>query len=203
MCKHITIMSGSVSIYNNIRSSKVSVGNVNQYQSMRTFDDSAQVCPARANVSDSGVVGVARDSIQSYAPGCFSALDRMTVENVQRPHYSTYLNATAINDPGVGDDAATPSAEYSNLQPYDTMFGNSITTRPVLARKQLVPTYKASQFDDTNLNAQEKEANYVRCAINSVYDQHMCDASATGRGGKVETRQPSFSSGGYAGYPTA
>lgn len=195
---------GDISIYNSIRNSKVNTGNVWQYQGMRTFDDSAQVCPARANVSDSGVVGVARDSIQSYAPGCFSALDRMTVENIQRPHYSTYLNASAINDPGVGDDAmsATDYA-YGSSQPYDTMFGNTTTTRPVLPKDQLAPTYRAANMQGGQ-NAQEREANYIRCAVNSVYDQHGCDASATGRGGQMNmlSRQ-GYSSGGYGGYPTA
>ncbi|MDD4931351.1 MAG: hypothetical protein PHG66_04390 [Candidatus Colwellbacteria bacterium] len=196
---------GDVSIYNSIRNSKVNTGNVWQYQGMRTFDDSAQVCPARANVSDSGVVGVARDSIQSYAPGCFSALDRMTVESMQRPHYSSYLNASAINDPGVGDDAMSASDyEYAASQPYDTMFGNTITTRPVLPKAQLAPTYRSSDQTAANgaANAQELEANYIRCAVNSVYDQHGCDASATGRGGAMQARQ-GYSSGGYGGYPAS
>lgn len=196
---------GDISIYNSIRNSKVNTGNVWQYQGMRTFDDSAQVCPARANVSDSGVTGVPRDSIQSYAPGCFSALDRMTVENIQRPHYSSYLNASAINDPGVGDDAMSSSDyEFANAQPYDTMFGNSITTRPVLDKSQLAPTYKVSAQMANAQNAQEREAAYVRCAVNSVYDQHGCDASATGRDGPMtmQSRQ-GYSSGGYGGYADA
>ena len=174
---------GDFSIYNSIRNSKVNTGNVWQYQGMRTFDDSAQVCPARSNVSDSGVVGVARDTIQSYAPGCFSALDRMTVENIQRPHYSSYLNASAINDPGVGDDAMSSSDyEFRSSQPYDTMFGNTITTRPVLPKSELAPTYRSSQMQQGNgQTAQERESNYIRCAVNSVYDQHGCDASAAGR----------------------
>jgi len=190
-----------VSIYNAIRSSKVNTGNVWQYQGMRTFDDSAQVCPARANVSDSGVVGVARDSIQSYAPGCFSALDRMTVENIQRPHYSTYLNASAITDAGVGDDNLIGSDyEFRAPQPYDTMFGNTITTRPVLPKDQLAPILKVSDQMGNPQTEQEKEANYIRCSVNSVYDQRGCDASATGRGvAKLQSRQP-YSSGGYGGY---
>ena len=167
----------SVSISNVIRSSKVNAGNVWQYQGMRTFDDSAQVCPSRANVSDSGVVGVARDSINTYAPGCFSALDRMTVENMQRPHYSSYLNASAINDPGVGDDSVDPSTFQSmaSNQPYDTMFGNTITTRPVLPKSQLTPSYTASDYG-SGQTALEKEMNFVRCAVNSVYDQRGCNA---------------------------
>ena len=188
------------SIYNAIRNSKVNTGNVWQYQGMRTFDDSAQVCPARANVSDSGVVGVARDSIQSYAPGCFSALDRMTVENVQRPHYSTYLNAGAINGPGIGDDAATVNNQYGSSHPYDTMFGNRQTTRPVLPKDELAPTYRVANTYNNPRNAQEQEADYVRCAINSKYDQRGCDASATGQGGQVNAYNNDSYSDGYGGY---
>jgi hypothetical protein len=196
-----------VSIYNAIRSSKVNTGNVWQYQGMRTFDSSAQVCPARANVSDTGVVGVARDSIQSYAPGCFSALDRMTVESMQRPHYSSYLNASAINAPGVGDNAVSISDyQIMKSQPYDTMFGNSITTRPVLSRSAMLTRDSMKKLKSTMApprNAQEAEARFVDCTVSSVYDQGGCDSSARGRfpPSKLTSYGPrTFSSGGYGGY---
>ena len=168
-----------VSIYNSIRSAKVTTGNAWQYQGMRTFDDSATVCPSRANVSDFGVVGVARDSINTYAPGCFSALNRMTVENVQRPRYSTYLNASAINSPGIGDDdIAQPDAVYSSSKPYyDTQLGGTYV-RPVQPRDQMSPQFQLSQFKAAGpVNPQLNEANTVSCIMNRTYEGRSCNAN--------------------------
>jgi hypothetical protein len=170
---------GDISIYNSIRSAKVTTGNAWQYQGMRSFDDTAQVCPARANVSDFGVVGVARDSIQTYAPGCFSALDRMQVENVQRPRYSTYLNASAINSPGIGDDdMSQEDGQYGGSKPnYDTQLGYQYV-RPVLPRDQMAPSMPLSQFRAVGpTNAQLNESNNISCIMNRTYENRNCVAN--------------------------
>ena len=167
-----------VSIYNTIRSAKVTTGNAWQYQGMRTFDDSAQVCPARANVSDSGVIGVSRDSINTYAPGCFSALDRMTVENVQRPRYSTYLNASAINIPGIGDDdLEQPDGQYSGSKPYyDTRLGYQYVGQQQ-PRNQIAPPMQLSRFRAVGpTSAQDNESNQIQCIMNRTYENRNCDA---------------------------
>lgn len=170
---------GDVSIYNSIRSAKVTTGNAWQYQGMRTFDDSAQVCPTRSNVSDFGVVGVARDSLNTYAPGCFSALNRMTVENVQRPRYSTYLNASAINSPGIGDDdMAQADGQYGGSKPhYDTMLpGNFV--RPVQSDDQLRPQFQLSKFRSNGpSNPQLDESNNISCFMNRNYENRNCMAN--------------------------
>jgi hypothetical protein len=174
---------GDTSIYNAVRNSRVNTGIIPQYQGMRTFDSSAQVCPVRPNVSDNGIIGVARDSINTYAPGCFSALDRMLVENIQRPHYSSYLNASAIASAGVGDDAVADESDYSQVysQPYDTMFGNTNTSRPVLPRSQMLPDERASDVPQ-NGNPTENEARNVAFFTNTVYAQRAHDGSSLGRG---------------------
>jgi hypothetical protein len=84
-----------ISIYNNIRSFKVTTGNAAILQSENTFGDRNN-CPVRYNVSDNGVIDVSRNSINVYTPGCSSPLNRMLVENALRPEYSYYLNADAI-----------------------------------------------------------------------------------------------------------
>ncbi len=174
-----------MSIYNNIRSSKVTTGNAAQYQGMRSFDTSAQVCPTRQNVSDSGSVGISRDTINTYTAGCFSPLDRMTVENVQRPRYSTYLNASAINDPGVGDDdMPQPDAEYQTKPHYDTQLGYQYV-RPVLPYEQVYPQYNSSNFGyataEAMKNKQYQEADYVQCFMGNKDNQVMCNASPGGQ----------------------
>lgn len=163
---------GDVSIYNSIRSAKVTTGNAQQYASMRTFDSSAQVCPSRANVSDFGVVGVARDSLNTYAPGCFSALNRMTVENVQRPRYSTYLNASAINSPGIGDDdMSVADAVHGSSKPhYDTQLGYQYV-RPAQPDDQLRPQFQMSKFRSNGpSDPQLEEANKISCVMNRTYE---------------------------------
>jgi hypothetical protein len=170
-----------MSIYNNIRSSKVTTGNAGMYQGMRTFDSSAQVCPVRANVSDSGVVGVARDSINAYSAGCFSPLDRMVVENIQRPRYSTYLNAGAINDPGVGDsDMPQADPEYQSRVAYDTQLGYKYV-RPVLPQNQINPEYQSKNFKfataEAMKNKQYQESDYVQCFMDRKYEQRLCSGA--------------------------
>ena len=167
---------GDISIYNNIRSTKVTTGNAWQYQGMRTFDDDAQVCPTRSNVSDSGVIGVARDSINTLAPGCFSALDRMTVENVQRPRYSPYLNASAINYPGVGDsDLPAPDEQYSFSKPfYDTQLGYQYV-RPVQDSQVMRPEYKLSSFKANGpVTEQDREGLKVDCFMKRMGENRDC-----------------------------
>ena len=86
---------GDISIYNTIRSFKVTTGNAAILQSENTFGDRNN-CPVRYNVSDNGVIDVSRNSINVYTPGCSSPLNRMLVENALRPEYSYYLNTDAI-----------------------------------------------------------------------------------------------------------
>ncbi len=148
---------------------------------MRTFDDSAQVCPVRANVSDYGVVGVSRDTINTYTAGCFSALDRMVVENIQRPRYSVYLNADAINDPGVGDDDLPQATEYQSKPYYDTQLGHT-WVRPVQPWNQIRQPYSISQFTaaspDAMVNPQLAESNFTQCFMDRTYENRYCDATS-------------------------
>jgi hypothetical protein len=170
-----------VSIYNSVRGNKVTTGNAAQYQGMRTFDNTAQVCPPRSNVSDYGVAGVSRDSINTYTAGCFDPMDRMEVENIQRPRYATYLNAAAISSPGVGDDDyGTVDFQYGASKPYyDTQLGNQYV-RPIESRDQMFPEYKVGQLQlnkGVTDNAQLREANYVNCMMSREGEQRYCDAN--------------------------
>ena len=169
---------GDLSIYNNIRSSKVTTGNAVLFQSTRTFDDDAKVCPARSNVSDYGVIGVPRDSINTLTAGCYSALNRITVENLLRPSYSEYLNASAISIPGVGSDSATANFAYQSSPYYDTQLGNQYI-RPVEQSNQIHPEYKLSQFKAVGpVNPQLAEANKVSSFMNSTYENRYFDTYA-------------------------
>lgn len=171
-----------------LRTSKVNSGNASEYHSMRLWDPSAQVCPTRANVSDSGVVGVARDSIDTYGQfnGCFSPLDRITVENALRPRYAVYLNADSIDTPGVGDEDLSSAAPLGNIAsnnqyPYDTRWGNRNQYGQQLPRWQMQPQVKYSSLQNAfpgPQNAQIAEANEVSCYMNSVNERRNCQLYA-------------------------
>jgi hypothetical protein len=181
----------SLSLTSAVRVSKVNVGNAAEFHSMRLWDPSAQVCPARANVSDSGVVGVPRDSIDTYGQfnGCYSPLDRMTVENSLRPRYSIFLNADAIDTPGVGDEdlsSAAPAGNFDSQQqlPYDTRFGNSRQFGQQLPRFQMQPQVKYSStapspnYAAGPMNDQIEEANKVGCFMATVGERRNCQLYA-------------------------
>ncbi len=165
------------SIYNNIRSSKVTTGNAPMYQGMRTFDNSAQVCPIRAPISDSGTPGVARDSINSLTAGCFSPLDRMIVENALRPSYSTYLNASSIASAGVGSDLPQADPQYQSKPSYDTQLGYNYI-RQVAPQDQLHPVYNSNDFkyatQEAMKNKQFQESDYVQCFMDRKYENRNC-----------------------------
>lgn len=169
----------NVSIYDALRGNKVVTGGAAMYQGMRTFDESAQVCPTRANVSDYGIADVARDSINTYAPGCFSALDRVTVENVLRPRYAVYLNASAIADPGVGDDDySTTTDQASLIKPlYDTQLPNQYV-RPVVPNMENQQYYdKFTPVPNAPINAQIRETQKVDCFMGTGGNQYPCNAT--------------------------
>jgi hypothetical protein len=178
----------NLSITAAVRTSKVNPGNAPEYHSMRLWDSSAQVCPTRANVSDSGVVGVARDSIDTYGQfnGCFSPLDRITVENALRPRYAVYLNADSIDTPGVGDEDLSSAAPLGNIAannqlPYDTRWGNSHQFGQQLPRWQMQPQVKYSSLKPAfsgPQNPQINEANEVSCFMNVVNERRNCQLYA-------------------------
>jgi hypothetical protein len=120
----------TISIGNAMRAPKVTTGNADQYASMRIYDPEAQVCPIRSNFDDYGR-WAAHDSINTYAPGCYSAMDRIDIENSHRPGYSEYLNAWAINYPGVGysdrENQMQMQTSNENKPYYDTQLGHTFS----------------------------------------------------------------------------
>ncbi len=167
-----------MSIYNAVRNSRVSTGNAPIFSSMRTFDSDAQVCPIRSNVSDTGVVGVSRDTIQTYTSGCYSAMNRMQVENLQRPRYSSFLNTSAISMAGIGDNDL-PFTNDTQAKPYyDTQLGYQYT-RPVLSQSQMTPAYKLSTIQSglSGSNAQELENSKISCMMNRNFNNTNCQTN--------------------------
>lgn len=71
---------------------RVNTGTAPYIQSERVFNNADKVCILRPNISDDGVVGVSRNSINTMAAGCNSPMERVSVENRLRPMYLSQLN---------------------------------------------------------------------------------------------------------------
>lgn len=161
------------SIYNNVRTPKVTTGNAAMFQSLRTFDEDAQICPTRPNVSDTGTFGVARDTIQTLAPGCNSALDRIIAENaVSRPKYFTYLSASAINN-DVGDNTQTTPQYGSNEAKYDTFLGHQYV-REVNPRTQMIAKSTVSKTG----NEEKDDKKKMDCVMSRLFSSKDCNPYA-------------------------
>ena len=64
-------------------------------QSLRWMEMSNRLCPARNPYDIAGRGPNCMDSLYSKREGCTSALDRVNVENSQRPHYSEFMRMDA------------------------------------------------------------------------------------------------------------
>jgi hypothetical protein len=130
-----------ISLYSTIRTPHVNAGAAPMLQSARIFSD-WRVCPQRSNISDSGVIGVARDSINTLTAGCNSAMSRVTVENSLRPRYSSYLNVDQ-GLAGVGYDDSLQTTDFANQNApyYDTMLSGRMVRESVAPYGALHPFY--------------------------------------------------------------
>lgn len=88
----------SLSLESAVRTCKVNTGWSQRLQSDRFLNPSTTICPiwSEGNYGlDSQGRTVCRDSYMTKTAGCNSALDRLTVENAQRPQYSEYITLDA------------------------------------------------------------------------------------------------------------
>lgn len=88
----------SLSLESAVRTCKVNTGWANRLQSDRFLNPSTTICPlwSEGNYGvDTAGRTVCRDSYMTKSAGCNSALDRVTVENAQRPQYSEYITLDA------------------------------------------------------------------------------------------------------------
>lgn len=80
-----------ISLESSIRTCKVETGSANRLESDRFLNSCNVTCPVW-NGQDSAGRFVCEDSFYTKSPGCHSALDRVDVENYQRPQYFDFVN---------------------------------------------------------------------------------------------------------------
>lgn len=88
----------TISLEGSVRTCKVNTAWANRIQSDRFENPSLMVCPTWSGMDNAGRP-VSADSYVTKSAGCNSAMDRVDVENYQRPQYFEYfgLDAAGIN----------------------------------------------------------------------------------------------------------
>lgn len=88
-----------ISLEGSILTCKVNTAWANRIQSDRFENPSLMVCPVWNGMDNAGRP-VSADSYMTKTAGCNSALDRVDVENYQRPQYFEYLGLDAAGITG-------------------------------------------------------------------------------------------------------
>jgi len=99
-----------VSLEGSVRTCKVNTAWANRIQSDRFENPRLMVCPTWSGVDNAGRP-VSADSYMTKTAGCNSALDRVDVENYQRPQYMEYMGLDAA---GINGEMYNPNNMLSN-----------------------------------------------------------------------------------------
>ena len=159
-------MSGGPSISNEVLGTKFIVGDEARLQTNRIQNPDAMMCPVWGGTDLSGR-DVCGDSFYTKRAGCSSALDRIKVENFQRPSYSNFvtISATGIS----GDDAnygtnlttidtATANLQRSQVSRHNPRFGlvSAEAILPSSSRMEVAAANAYQSGDADALNAQKR-----------------------------------------------
>lgn len=147
----------SISLEGAIRTCKVDTAWAPRVESDRFFNPNNMVCPVWNGMDTTGRI-VCPDSFWTKRAGCNSALDRVDVENAQRPQYAEYINldASGINAPF-----------YNNMMPYVEVSNT---------QKELDDMNKVTG----NFGLQFSSSVYPGCAV-YPYQQAMSQQAEVGR----------------------
>lgn len=105
----------SISLSKAVRTCKVEVGYANRLESERFLDPQLMVCQ-RWNGTDLMGRTVCPDSFYTKQMGCSSAMDRVVVENLQRPQYFEYITLDAGGLQGISEDCGSSKSRYGSCQ---------------------------------------------------------------------------------------
>jgi hypothetical protein len=105
-----------LSLLKSVRSCSVDTGYANKLQSDRFLNSCQVICPVWNGMDQYGRVA-SPDSYMIETAGCRSALDRVDVENYQRPQYFELVNLDGFGVQGniYSDSAGNRTAALQNL----------------------------------------------------------------------------------------
>ncbi len=105
-----------LSLQKSVRTCRIDSGYAPKLQSERFLNSCQVICPVWNGLDQYGRM-VAPDSMMIETAGCRSALDRVDVENYQRPQYFELVNLDGFGVQGniYSDDAGNRTAFNQNL----------------------------------------------------------------------------------------
>ena len=111
----------SIGLTSSILNTKVYVGNESRIQSNRIQDPASMMCPMWSGQDLAGRP-VCSDSFYTKRAGCNSALDRIKVENDQRPKYANHVTISAAGiagaDAGYGSNVTKKRSHVTAHENY-------------------------------------------------------------------------------------
>lgn len=119
----------SLSLESSIRTCKVSTGWANRLQTDRIQNPDLMMCPVWNGYDNTGRK-VCANSFYTMNAGCNSPLERINVENQQRPQYFEYITLDAAGLSGGGltnmntADSALRSKDVDQMSARNPSFGN-------------------------------------------------------------------------------
>jgi hypothetical protein len=139
-----------LSLKKSVRTCRVDTGWAPKLQSDRILNSCSVVCPVWNGLDQYGRI-VSPDSFMIETAGCRSALDRVDVENYQRPQYFELVNLDGFGVQGnlYSDDSGNRTAAIQNLSQivgnpgYD--YGHYVTPRCVNDR------YEQNQYESRSM----------------------------------------------------
>ncbi len=167
-----------ISLEASTRTCKVDTGSANRIASDRFLNPNLVVCPVW-NGTDLAGREVCADSFNTKRAGCNSALDRVLVENYQRPEYYSYIN---LSDEGLRSnlyannmgytDAGIASIQEANTGNITGRFGNVSGT-------DLGGTYQPTCSFGRYTQAMKQRVNQQE--INSMQPSHQMPGNGMGQ----------------------
>jgi len=169
---------GSVSLQAALQTCRFNNANANRIQSARWQDPALMLCPIWNNVDSAGRK-VCADSFMTKSYGCNSALDRVKVENNQRPNYIEYVNLSALGIQGPNYAGVNGAHVPANNWPHQAAGANVQTRKNALNHTgQFGQQFSelrtdCANFPDQRAYAEQQKRNRQGQSANMGYQGHQ------------------------------
>jgi hypothetical protein len=163
----------SIGLTASILNPKVIPGNAERISSYRNQEPSAMMCPVWGGQDLAGR-DVCPDSFYTKRAGCHSAMDRIKVENDQRPKYANHVTISAAGisgenadyGPSITKEQAGSAALDRNSRRNQPHFGLSSAESILPSRGSRMDTSAANAYQSQDGDAQAAQARRVNQSLN-------------------------------------
>lgn len=167
----------SVGLTASILNTKVITGNAERIQTYRNQEPSAMMCPVWGGQDLAGRE-VCADSFYTKRGGCHSALDRIKVENDQRPKYANHVTISAAGISGENADYGSNLSKTGVNQAESERRARSayphfglVSAESILpSRGGQLDTSAANAYQSQDMDAMDAEARRVSQNLNIGYN---------------------------------